>query len=64
MTERWGVLTQYTFRWPVFDLGLLARTLALVALTLAVMGATWLVIGWIRRPQEEGVAEEDAAARR
>ena len=65
MTERWGVLTQYTFRWPVFDLGLLARTLALVALTLAVMGATWLVIGWIRRPEgKEGgageVAEETA----
>ena len=60
MTERWGALTQYTFRWPVFDLGLLARTLALVALVLAVMGATWLAIGWIRRPAEKKDAAEAA----
>ena len=61
MTERWGALTQYTFRWPVFDVALLARTLALVALTLVVMGATWLVIGWIRRPAgKERVAGEVA----
>ena len=60
MSERGGELIQYTFRWPVFDLAFLARTLALLALTLALAGATWLVIGWIGKPGSE--ASEQAVA--
>ncbi len=61
MTERWDVLAQYTFRWPVFDLGLLARTLALAALTLAALGAAWRAIGWIRRPGGKASAAGEVA---
>ena len=58
MSDRAGQLVQYTFRWPVFDLGFLARTLALLAVTLALAAATWVAIGWVRRPGAEGAEPE------
>ena len=63
MSERWVTLTQYTFRWPVFDVAFLARTLALLALTLVVMGATWLAIGWMRRPSGKGEVAGEAVGK-
>ena len=49
MTERWAILRQYEFRWPVLDADLVAGA---VVLLLIVVGAGWLMRGFARRLAE------------
>src|ERR1043166_3082218 len=49
MTERWDVLRQYQFRWPAFDLALLASAMRWLMLLLIVALAAWLLYGLVSR---------------
>ena len=49
MLDRAGVLRQYRFQWPVFDLALLESAMRALMLVLVLTGALWLMLGLYRR---------------
>ncbi len=49
MTDRWGVLREYDFAWPAFDLALLANVLRGLMVLLLLAGAVWLLSMLVRR---------------
>lgn len=59
LTERWGVLVQYTIQWPAFDAAFLASLLRWAMLAVLAVLAAWLVRPLVepRRPGEKSVAE-------
>jgi hypothetical protein len=77
MTERGGLLAQYRFEWPVFDLAFLDLVLRWAIVAVSVAAVAWLIFGvrkgasyesWVRRrlhPVSRGVASggaDDAVA--
>ena len=49
MLDRAGVLRQYRFQWPAFDLALLEGAMRTLMLALVLTGALWLMLGLYRR---------------
>ncbi len=49
MTARGSTLLRYEFRWPAWDLALLAAAMRGLLLVLVIGGAGWLLRGWVRR---------------
>ncbi|HEX7546180.1 MAG TPA: HupE/UreJ family protein [Gemmatimonadaceae bacterium] len=49
MLDRAGVLRQYRFQWPAFDLALLEGAMRALMLALVLTGALWLMLGLYRR---------------
>lgn len=49
MLDRAGVLRQYRFQWPAFDLALLEGAMRALMLALVLTGAVWLMLGLYRR---------------
>jgi hypothetical protein len=45
LTERGGLLAQYTFEWPVFDLAFLDLALRWAMLAVGLAGLAWLIVG-------------------
>jgi HupE / UreJ protein len=46
MTERWGILRQFRFEWPAFDLAFWAIALRLAMVAVAIAAVIWLVRLW------------------
>ncbi len=55
-TERLGILRQFTFQLPAFDLALLASLMRWSMLLLIVGGLAWLVFGVLWRPAKQEVS--------
>jgi hypothetical protein len=49
MTERWGVLREYSFEWPVLDAAFVAGVLRTLMLLLVMAGALWILYALARR---------------
>ncbi len=62
MTERWGVLREYDFAWPAFDLALLATVLRGLMVLLLLAGAVWLLSMLVRRLTVPVLSSADGAA--
>src|SRR5262249_46923618 len=60
MTERYGVLRQFRFEWPVIDAAFLASAMRWAMLAVIAAGLYWLVFGVLRagRGSARGVREE------
>jgi len=54
LTERWGVLVQYTIQWPVFDLAFVATLLRWAMLVVLAVLAAWLVRPLVEPRPERG----------
>jgi HupE / UreJ protein len=52
LTERYGVLRQFRFQWPVIDAAFLAMAMRWAMLVVILIGAYWL-LGNLRRPARE-----------
>ena len=46
MTERWGILRQFRFGWPAFDLAFWAMAMRWAMVAVAIAAAIWLVRLW------------------
>ncbi len=49
MTDRFGILREYSFSWPTVDVGLAAAVLRGLMLLLVIIGALWLVAALVAR---------------
>ena len=59
MTERWGVLRQFRFEWPAFDLAFWATAMRWAMVAVALLGVYWL-LGLLRNRPQTGDAERIA----
>jgi len=62
MTERWGVLRQFRFEWPAFDLAFWALATRWMMIAVAGAGLYWLIFGVLRQTGARA-AERDAPMR-
>jgi len=54
MTERYGVLKQFRFEWPVIDAAFLASLMRWAMLAVVAAGLYWLVFGVLRAGRRDG----------
>jgi hypothetical protein len=60
MTERYGVLRQFRFEWPAFDVAFWIGAMRVGMLFVAAAGLYWLVFGvWQKKPEASTLKSED-----
>jgi hypothetical protein len=55
MTERWSVLRQFRFEWPVLDLAFWASAMRWAMIAVALLAVYWIANALRRRPREHHV---------
>jgi hypothetical protein len=64
MTERWSVLRQFTFEWPVLDLAFWASAMRLAMFAVGLFALYWFVKTMRRRPRQHSVRSSESVERR
>jgi hypothetical protein len=63
MTERWSVLRQFTFEWPVLDLAFWASAMRLAIVAVGLVALYWFVNTMRRRPRQHSVRSSESVER-